>query len=94
MPLRMPVPIISIHFSHHDIDAAENDHHISDSVTEAHVFQHGEIDEARRTNAVAIRIWRAVADQIKSQLALRAFDPPVRFADRRTERRALLLSDS
>ena len=31
----------SIHFSHHDIDAAEDYHYIGDSVTEAQVLKHG-----------------------------------------------------
>src|SRR5262249_51184601 len=36
----------------------------------------GEIDETRRTNAVTMRVWRAVADQIKSELTFWSFDRP------------------
>src|SRR5262249_6477329 len=75
----------SIHFSHYDIDAAKNYHHVSYSVTEAQVLKHGEIDETRRTNAVTMRVWRAVADQIKSELTFWSFDSTVRFANWRTK---------
>src|SRR3954462_700621 len=92
----MPVPIIlrlssSIHFSHHDIYAAQNDHDVSHSVSNAHVFQNSEVDEAGRTNSISIRICRPIADQEKSKLALRSFDPAIGFSGGRTERAHLHL---
>ena len=38
--LQLTVGASSIHFSHHDIDAAEDHHDVGDGVAEAHVFQH------------------------------------------------------
>src|SRR6266487_1829361 len=84
----MPVPIIllsAIDFSHHDIDAAEDHHHIGDGVAKAKIFKHSEINETRRTDPIAIRVRTAVADQIKSELAFRSFDASVGFAGRRTK---------
>ena len=78
---------LSIHFSHHDIDAAEDNHDVGHGVAEAKVFQHSQIDEARRADAVTIRIRAAVADQIETELAFGRFDAPVGFADRRTKAR-------
>src|ERR1051325_1828386 len=75
----------SIHFAHHDIDAAEDYHYIGDGVTETQVLQHGEINEARRTNAITIWVRGAVADQKKPELTFWSLDPTVCFANRRTE---------
>src|ERR1035438_9081682 len=75
----------SVHLAEHNVHAAENDHGVGNPVAEAHVFEHRQIDEARRAHAVAIRIRRAVADQIKSELAFRAFDAAINFARLRTE---------
>src|SRR4030095_14456811 len=83
--------VSAVDFAHHNVDAAEDDHHIRDGVTEAHVFKNCEIDEARRPDAVTIGIRSAVTDQIKSELAFRRFDPSVRFAHRRTKDEALHL---
>ena len=47
----------SIHFSHYDIDAAEDYHYISDSVTEAQVLEKREINEAWWAHAVTIWVW-------------------------------------
>ena len=49
---------LAIDFAQHDVDAAQDDHHVRDGVAKAHVFQHGEVDEARRAHAIAIRISR------------------------------------
>src|ERR1700719_1310333 len=76
---------LSIHFAHHDIDAPEDDHHVSNSVTEAQIFQNGEIDKAWRTHTIAIRIRTAIADQIKSELALRRFNSAIVFSNWRTK---------
>ena len=65
-----------IHLSHYDIDAAEDYHYVSDSVTEAQVFEKREINETWWLHAVTIWVWSAVADQIKSELTLRSFNRP------------------
>jgi len=44
----------AINFAH--VDAADDDHDIGDSVTEAHVFEDGEVDEAWRSHAVTIGV--------------------------------------
>ena len=49
-------------------------------MAEAHVFQNREVDETRRAHAIAIRIRRAVADEIKSEFAFRAFDATINLA--------------
>src|SRR5688572_6993483 len=49
-------------------------------MAEAHVFEHGQVDEAWRAHAVTIRIRAAVADQIEAEFALRSFDATVGFA--------------
>ena len=53
---------LAINFSEDDIDRAENDDCIGDFVAEAHVFEDGQVDEARGSNVVAIGLRRAVAD--------------------------------
>ena len=78
--LQLTVGASSIHFSHHDIDAAKDHHDVGDGVAEAHVFQDRQINEARRTHAITIRIRAAVADQIETELAFRSFDAAIRFA--------------
>ena len=76
---------LSVHFPHDDIDAAQNDHHVGDGVTETHVLENREVDETRRAHPIAIRIRAAVADQIKAELALGRFDSTVGFAGWRTK---------
>src|SRR6266699_6807066 len=86
MPLIMPSPNISlsrfssIHFSQHDIHTAKNDHHVGDDMAQAHVFEDGQVDEAWRTYVVTIRIGRAIADEVKSELAFGRFDASVSLA--------------
>src|ERR1035441_10084861 len=63
-----------VHLTEHDVHAAENDHGVGNPVAEAHIFQNRQVDETRRTHAVAIRIRRTVADEIKSELAFSACD--------------------
>src|ERR1017187_9019385 len=75
----------SIHLAQHDVHAAQDDHGVRNPVAEAHVLQHGQIDEAGRSHAVAIRIGRTVADEIKAQFTLRGLDPPIGFTRLRTE---------
>src|SRR4051812_20998955 len=52
-------------------------------MTEAQVLKHSEINEAWRANAIPIRIWRTIADQIKSELAFWSLNSTVRFANGR-----------
>ena len=54
-------------------------------MAEAHVFENRQVDEARRAHAIAIRIRRAVADEIEAELAFRRFDAAISFARFRTE---------
>ena len=75
-----------IHLSHHDIDAAEDYHYVSHGVPEAQVLEKREINETGRAHPVPVRIRAAVADQIESELTLRAFDSTIRFTNRRTKR--------
>src|SRR6266853_1294690 len=75
----------AIHFAHYDVDAAKNHHYVCDGVTQAQIFENGEINEARRTHSVAIRIRSAVTDEIESELAFGRFNAAVRFARRRTK---------
>src|SRR5947207_2170752 len=55
-------------------------------MAEAKVFQHRQVNETRRPDPVTVRTRASITDQIKSQLALRPFDPAIRFPDRRLER--------
>lgn len=74
--------MLAIYFSHNDIDAAQNDHHVGHGVPETEIFQHREIYETRRANAITIRIRSAVADQIETEFTFGASDPSVGFTDR------------
>src|SRR5271169_7239762 len=49
-------------------------------VPEAHVLQNSQIDETRRPHPVAVRIGRAVANNVESQLPFWGFDAAVSFA--------------
>src|SRR5438132_2407091 len=69
----------AIDFPHYDVDAAKDHHYVGHRVTETHVFEDGEINETRRSNAVAIRVRSTITDQIKSEFALWPFDAPVGF---------------
>src|ERR1041385_4673633 len=60
-------------------------------MSEAHVFEHSQVDQARRANAVTIRIRAAIADQIEAEFALGSFDAAVRFAGLRSESTKLRL---
>ena len=64
----------SVHLAQHNVHAAEDDDDVRHGPAQAHVFQHGQVDEARRSYAIPIRVRRAVADEIKSQLALRPLE--------------------
>src|SRR5256886_8290109 len=75
----------SVHLTQHNVHAAENHHDVGYDVAEAHVFQNGQIDQARRTHAIAIRIRPAVADDVETQLAFRRFDTAISFARLRTK---------
>src|SRR5947199_6910389 len=75
----------AIHFSHHDIDAAENYHHVSDGVAEAEVFQNRQVDETWRAHTITIRVGSAIADQIETEFSFRRFYSSVLFAHRRTK---------
>src|SRR5437588_8683549 len=55
-------------------------------MTETEIFKNSEVDETRRAHAIAIRIWSAVANQIKSELAFWSFDPAIGFANWRPKR--------
>src|ERR1700753_35175 len=57
-PRRMPTPSMSrvlsepgaaspssVHLSHHNVDTSQDHHHIRDVVAEAHILEHGEIDQ-------------------------------------------------
>jgi hypothetical protein len=70
----------SIHLSEDDIDAAEDRDHIGDVMAEAKILEDGEVDEAGGTNAVAIGVGRAVADEIEAELAFGRFDAAVGLA--------------
>src|SRR6266568_6164985 len=91
MPLIMPSPNIflrsfsTIHFSQHDIHTAKNDHHVGDDMAQAHVFEDGQVDEARRAYVVTIGIGRAIADEVKSEFTFGRFDASVSLARLGTE---------
>src|SRR5437899_363843 len=72
---------LPIYLSQHDIHAAEDDDDIGYGLAEAHIFQDGQIDKARWTDAVAIRVRCSIANEVEAQLAFRRFDSPVRFTD-------------
>jgi hypothetical protein len=55
-----------IDFSHHDVDAAENYHHVRDGMAQAEVFKYSQVDETRRTHPIAIRVRSAITDQIEA----------------------------
>src|SRR6185436_4216042 len=75
----------SVHLSKHDVDAAENNHHVGDGLTEAHVFEHRQVDEAWRADQVAVRIRTTITDEVKAEFALRPFNPAIGFARFRAE---------
>src|SRR6185437_13925848 len=77
--------MLSIHFSQHNIYAAEDHDHVGYAFAQTHIFKHGQIDQAWRANAITIRIRRAVADQVKTEFALRRFNAPIGFARLGTE---------
>ena len=58
MPFRMPVPIIDPPPPCTMSTLPKDDHHVRHGVAEAHVFQDGQVDEARRADAITIRIRR------------------------------------
>src|SRR5947208_15287428 len=60
--------VSAIYFSHHDIYAAENYHHVGHCVPQTQVFQHSQIDETRRAPRVTIRVVPAVAGSIETEL--------------------------
>src|ERR1022692_1247477 len=70
----------SVHLTENNVHAAEDDHGVGNPVAEAHVFQNRQVDETRRAHAVTIWIRRAVADDVKAQLAFRRFDAAINFA--------------
>jgi hypothetical protein len=41
---------LAIHFSQHDIDAAENHHHVDHGMAQTQIFQDGEINKTRRVH--------------------------------------------
>jgi hypothetical protein len=53
---------LSVNFSQHNIYAAENDDNIAYELSQADVFEHGQVDEARWSHAVAVGIWGSIAD--------------------------------
>src|SRR6266436_224999 len=81
----LTVKLSPIHFSHHNIDAAENYHHIGHSMAEAEVFEHGQIDETRRAHAIAVRVRSTVTDQVKTELTFGRLNAPISFANRGTK---------
>src|SRR5215471_12587458 len=81
----MPVPIIDPLLPLRYL-RSENDHYVGHGVAEAQVLEHSEINETRRAHAVTIWVWRAVADQIKSELAFGGFNASISFTDRWTKR--------
>ena len=83
----------SVHLAQHDVDAAEDDDDVGDVVAEAHVFEDGEIDQARRAHAVAVRVGRAVADEVEAELALGRLDAAVGLAGLGAEAADLGLRD-
>ena len=54
-------------------------------MTEAHVFQDCEIDQAGRAHAVAIRVRRAIRNEVEAEFSLGRFDAAVGFARLRTK---------
>src|SRR4030095_21563 len=75
----------SVHFSHYDIDAAENYHHIGHGMAETEILENGQVNEAWRAPHVATWVVSSIADQIEAKLAFGRFDAPVGFAHRWTK---------
>src|ERR1039458_5376574 len=78
-------PASSVHLTEHNVHAAENNHGVGNPVAKAHVFENRQVDENRGAHAVAVRMRRAVADDVKTKFALRRFDAAIDFAGLRTE---------
>jgi hypothetical protein len=76
---------LAVDFAEDDVDGAEDDHGVGDGVAEAHVLEDGEVDEGGRADAVAVGVRAAVAEEIETDLALRALDAAVGFAGLRAE---------
>src|ERR1051326_4000190 len=74
----------SVHLSQHNVHAAEDNHDVRHEMAKAQVLENRQVDETRRTHPIAIRIRRAVADEIETELALRSFNAAVGFACFRT----------
>src|SRR5437899_1894021 len=74
-----------MYVAEYSIDTAKDDNHIGDDLSKTHICKDGQIDEAGRTDAVTIGIGRAVANEIKAQLAFGGFDAAISFTGFGTE---------
>ncbi len=63
---RAALIISSVNFAKDNINAAQDNNNITDVVTEAQILKDREVDETGRPNAIAIRVGRAVADEVKA----------------------------
>ena len=52
----IPHQHLPIHFAQHNIHASKNQHHIRHVMSQAHIFQNGQVDQARRPHTIAIRV--------------------------------------
>src|SRR5262245_3653300 len=57
---------LPVHLPQHDIHASQNDYHVGHVMAQAHVFQNGQVDQTRRTDAVTIRVRPAIADEVEA----------------------------
>src|SRR5450631_2169588 len=85
----MTTPLICIylpiHFAHDDIEGAEDDTGVREFVADGDLTETGQVDKAGWADVVAVRVHRAVGDEIKADLAFGALDARVRLALGRPE---------
>jgi len=72
--------VLPVRLAHDDVYTAENHDDIGHHLTEAHVFQDGQVDETGRPHTVAIGIGGTITDEIKAELTFGCFDATVGLA--------------
>ncbi len=76
---------LAVHLAQDNVERADDGHHIGHQVAANHFVERLEIDEGRRTNAHAVGLRGAVADDVVAEFALGRFDGVVDLARRRLQ---------
>src|SRR5271170_33063 len=83
----MPSPSMSlpVYLAHYDVDTAQGHDHVGDVPAETHVFQHSEMNEARRTHPVSIGVGCPIADEVEAKLPFGRLDASVGLTGLRSQ---------